>query len=409
MMLTETEIDRLLATAPQPLRQVRPFLTAGLTAPGSFLVGLGAVRQVGAVAAALTQGRRAVLVSDHVIAGTGAVAVAEGRLADAGFRVSTFLDVEPEPHLATIERVEMLALTQGADVVIGLGGGSVMDVAKIAAIAIGSGHSAASHLGAPQATPRAGRLPLVLLPTTSGTGSEVSIFAVATMDGRKRSLVGPELVPHAAILDPLLTLSMPAKVTAATGLDALTHATEAVMHAAATPLNEVLSTGAIATIMRALPAAVKDGFDLDARYAMAVASSLAMMSFNLSGGLWAHSVSYVLTSHHKMPHGLGCALALPCLVDFNASAISAVLDRLSPVFGGAPSARIRHLLEAVDVPPGLASHGVGEAELPILADEMLALYPRAANPVSMDYDAALVFWQKMHAGGSGGNACKHRA
>lgn len=404
MILTEAEIDRLLAAAPLPLQQVRPFLTAGLTAPGTFLVGLGAVRQVGAVAAALTAGRRAVLVSDHVIAGTGAVAIVEGRLADAGFDVAAFLDVEPEPHVATIERVESLARMRGADVVIGLGGGSVLDVAKIAAIAIGSGHPAASHLHAPQGTSRAGRLPLILLPTTSGTGSEVSIFAVATMDGQKRSLVGPELVPHAAILDPLLSLSMPPKVTAATGLDALTHATEAVMHVAATPLNEMLSAGAIAAIMRALPLAVKDNFDLEARFAMSVASSLAMMSFNLSGGLWAHSASYVLTSHYKMPHGLGCALALPWLVDFNGAASSVVLDRLAPVFGGAPAARIRDLMESVNIPLSLSDHGVSEAELPVLAAEMLALYPRAANPVFMDCEAALVFWQKMHAGQSCRNA-----
>ncbi|MEW6125172.1 MAG: iron-containing alcohol dehydrogenase [Pseudomonadota bacterium] len=397
-MISEDMMDALVADAPANLKETRPFVTAGLKAPGCFLIGLGASRRAGSVATGLTGGRRALLISDHVIAGTGAVALLERALAAAGFGVSTFLEVQPEPHLASIEAVEALAARDGADVVVGIGGGSVMDVAKLAALGIGSGKSAGEHLRRPQETPRTGALPLILLPTTSGTGSEVSMYAVASVDGHKRFLAGPELIPDAAILDPLLTLTMPPSVTAATGLDALTHATEALMGKGSNALNETLSLGAIATILRALPMACENGADLEARHAMAFASSLAMMSFNLSGGLWAHSVSYVLTGHFKTPHGIGCGLALPSLVEFNAPASGALMERLAPVFGGAPGARIRELMTRIGVSPRLADHGVPEARLGDFAREMVEQYPRAANPVPMGLPEAERYWRSMYEG-----------
>ncbi|WP_164738494.1 iron-containing alcohol dehydrogenase [Aquabacter cavernae] len=397
-IISEDMMDARIAAAPANLRDTKPFVTAGLRAPNCFLVGLGASRRTGAVAGGLTSGRRALLISDHVIAGTGAVGLLERSLSSAGFAVSIFLEVEPEPHLATIEAVEALAAEAGADVVVGIGGGSVMDVAKLAALAIGSGATAGDHLRRPQETPRAGALPLILLPTTSGTGSEVSMYVVATVDGHKRFLMGQELIPHAAILDPLLTLSMPRSVTAATGLDALTHATEALMGRASNALNETVSLGAIATILRALPAACDDGQDLEARYAMAVASSLAMMSFNLSGGLWAHSVSYVLTGHFKTPHGIGCGLALPGLVEFNGAASASLMERLVPVLGDAPGERIRALMARVGVSPRLADHGVQEDRLGALAREMVEQYPRPGNPVPMGLPEAERYWLGMYRG-----------
>ncbi|MCX8999595.1 iron-containing alcohol dehydrogenase [Rhizobiaceae bacterium BDR2-2] len=390
----------LLSGAPDHLKETRAFQAAGLKAPGVFLYGLGAGEALGRTVSALTVGRKVLLISDAVLDRLGLAPLVAAWLAEAGFAVTLFTDVEPEPHLETVEKVSALARRADVSAIVGLGGGSVLDVAKVAALSLGTGRMPADIVRGHPRFETEVMAPLVLVPTTSGTGSETSIFAVVTDGTTKRSLSGPALVPQAAILDPLLTVSMPASVTAMTGMDALTHAIEAVMHTAATPMCDALSFGAIALLSRSIRTARAEPQNLAARYDMAVGSALAMMSFNLSGGLWAHSVSYVLGSYNGTPHGLGCALGLPCLMDFNRSAVPQALAGVARAMGvsGDPARAIQALMADLGLPVNLAQHKVSAADLRALSEEMARLYPRAANPRPMNAQESLAYWQAMYEG-----------
>lgn len=397
--MTEDDYFAHLRAAPPALAVERQFHAAGLTAPGRLAFGCGAAQSAGRHLAALTEQRRVLLISDAVLAGIGMVALLTGWLQAAGFSVVTFAEVEPEPSLQTAERAHALARSEAVDAVVGLGGGSVLDVSKFVALGLGTdlGIDALSLPGGIQPTMR--MAPLLLIPTTAGTGSETSIYAVLTAGSTKRALASPVLVPQAAILDPLLTFSMPARVTAMTGLDALTHATEAMMHSNATPMCQALSAGAIRLIGGALRRACTTPDDHAARYDMLAGSAMAMMSFSQSGGLWAHSVSYVLGHHLAVPHGLGCALGLPALLRFNAASCPQVLAEIGHQLGATDAAgAVEQLMRDTGLPTSLAGVGMTQQQLPTCAAEMLDRYPRPFNPRPMSAAEGLHYWQDMFAG-----------
>ena len=322
----------LLKHAPQNLAKPVNFRTAGLRPPQQFQIGLGVSQQVGTCAAKLTEGKKALVVSDEVLDKIGTVDTIVSFLDEAGFSVETFTNVEPEPHIETADAIYDQYIDKDISVMVGLGGGSVIDMSKLAAQALGNNLPPHNYADS-KATPNNDGLPLILLPTTSGSGSEVSIYVVVTCGQEKRFFSDPQWLPNVSLIDPVLTVSMPPSVTAATGMDALTHAVEPIMHANNTPMCEALCLSAIDMIAKYLRRAVAVGEDLEARYNMLVGSSMAIMGFNMAGGLYAHSVSYIIPIYKPTPHGLGCALGLPYLMDYNLPVIPDRLTRIAKAMG----------------------------------------------------------------------------
>ena len=228
----------------------------------------------------------------------------------------------------------------GATGVVGFGGGSPMDVAKLAALLLGSGEDIDAAWGVGNAA--GPRLPLALVPTTAGTGSEVTPVAIITVAGaEKRGVSSPLLLPDLALLDPDLTLGLPPSITAATGIDAMVHAIEAYASRSpnANPLSRMLAIEALRLLGGAIETAVRDGADRDARGSMLLGATLAGQAFANSPVAAVHALAYPIGGRHHVPHGLSNALVLPHVLRFNAPAAAAEYAALAPhAFPGADPA-----------------------------------------------------------------------
>jgi alcohol dehydrogenase class IV len=287
-----------------------------------------------------------------------------------------------------------------------MGGGSVLDIAKAAALCPGDRDDILQYLdGAPV---RGEGRSSILLPTTSGTGSEISPFIVLKDGNRKRFLSTPYAYATVAMIDPILTVTMPPRVTAATGLDALSHGVEGAV-AKRDPYTEALSEKCVELVFGYLPKAYKDGENLAARYYMCFASVLGMMSYAQAGGLYAHSVSYILTMSHRIPHGIGCGMALPHTLLFNKQYIQPLLDRFSRAMPfatekgetGGPLGTIRRfqdLLKTLKVPVGLCDLGVEKRMKDAFVRELMDVYPRPRNPRKMTRQDADDLFEAMWRG-----------
>jgi alcohol dehydrogenase len=389
------------------IHRVFDFTTAGMIAPNRIIFGCGAIDQIGEEAAKLGQGR-VLLISDEVLERLGALEKIEANLKKTGFEVSIYAKVEPEPHVEKAEAIFEQYVEEGMGVVIGVGGGSVLDITKLMAMSLAHKIPPRQYcLGKAESAPP--RLPLILAPTTSGTGSELGGYSVITVEHDKK----PFYVTYAdmAIVDPKLTVSMPAHVTAFTGMDAISHAIEAVMHKDANPVGDMLCLGGIELAAANLRQAVADGENLEARYHMSMAASLGYMGMDMTGVVYAHSVSYVITKYKPTPHGLGCALALPYNMAFNIPDSSTKLARIAAAMGEPTDSlselqasklaveSIYHLMEDIGLPVTLKQYGgIAESDLTAAAEMMIDKYPRPENPRPMDRSQAIRFWRNMWAG-----------
>lgn len=242
-------------------------------------------------------------------------------LRDAGLHVTVFSEVEADPSLATLMAARDDGRAAEVDLVIGFGGGSSLDVAKLAALLLGSDEDIDAAWGVGQA--KGPRLPLVLVPTTAGTGSEVTPVSIFTVgEGEKRGVSSPVILPDAAVLDPDLTLSLPAPITAATGVDAMVHAIEAYASTSANnnPISRMQARQALQLLGANIETAVFDGQDIDARGAMMLGSMLAGQAFANSPVAAVHALAYPIGGTFHVPHGLSNALVLPHVLRFNAPA-----------------------------------------------------------------------------------------
>lgn len=289
--------------------------TFNTTASTQF--GNGLLSRLGDLAAA-RMGGRVLVVTDPGLVATGIVARAEGILRASGVDFVTFTEVEADPPEALILRAVAAAEAIGAMGVIGLGGGSSLDVAKLVALLVGGNEDLKSVYGVGNA--KGPRLPLILVPTTSGTGSEVTpISIVTTGAAEKMGVVSPILIPDVALLDPELTYGLPPHVTAATGIDAMVHAIEAFASASANnnPISRILSLQALSLMGRSILTAVHDGSNAAARGGMLLGSMLAGQAFANSPVAAVHALAYPLGGHFHIPHGLSNALVLPHVLRFN--------------------------------------------------------------------------------------------
>jgi alcohol dehydrogenase len=271
-------------------------------------------------------------------------------------RYEIYDGVLPNPTIECIEAA--LPMAQATDVVIAVGGGSVIDSAKLINVLRTYGGRVLDYEGT-DTIPGACK-PLVAIPTTAGTGSEVTFIAMFTHPERhqKMPVLSRYLAPHLAIVDPELSRRLPPATTAQTGMDALTHAIEAIVDLQANPLSDVLAFEAIRLILRYLPRAVKEGaHDIEARAAMAFAALLAGAAFNNSMVGLAHALAHAIGGLYDLPHGLCCALALPHAMEFNLPSRRERFEQIARVMEVETPEdailRVRQLMSDIDIPAHL--------------------------------------------------------
>lgn len=354
--------------------------------------------------------KNALLVTDPGVEKAGIADVIRGRLVGK-VSVVTFNEVEPEPAMRVGEKVVEAVRGGRFDGVIGLGGGSALDIAKIAALTATNAGALADYVKGifnVDSFPKRG-LPMILLPTTAGTGSDVTPTSMLIAGHSKIFLQGRFFFPDVAIIDPKLTLSMPPKVTAATGCDALTHAVEGYISKGASPLTDPYALEAVRLIGRYLARAYKNGNDLEARSGMCEAALLAGIVLR-AGMVYGHSIAYTIATRYGLPHGVSTAIALPYIMEYNMplretrlAQLAAALDEKASNLGqrAAAVAAIRgvaKLLEDVGIPLSLKSVGATREVLGELAKECIEIYPRPLNPRSMNEGEALRLYERMYEG-----------
>jgi alcohol dehydrogenase class IV len=295
----------------------------------SIISGSGQSARLGEITLPIL-GDRILLVTDKGLRKAGLIEAPLASLLGKGMAVSIFDDVAADPPESSILEAAQAARDHRATGVLAIGGGSPMDVAKLAALLAHSGESLSDIYGVGNA--RGPRLPLVLVPTTAGTGSEVTpISIVTTGEAEKKGVVSPLLIPDAAVLDPDLTLGLPPLITAATGIDAMVHAIESYASASANnnPVSRTLAREALRLLGGNIREAVSTGQNRAARGAMLLGSLLAGQAFANSPVAAVHALAYPLGGHYHIPHGLSNALVLPHVLAFNLPAASDIYAEIA--------------------------------------------------------------------------------
>jgi alcohol dehydrogenase class IV len=290
-------------------------------------------------------------------------------LMDAGCTVALWAGITKEPEAADLDAALAAARDARAEAVVAVGGGSVMDVAKLTAALLPGRQSLGDVFGINLLAPRT--VALACLPTTSGTGSEVSPIAILRdgRDGLKKGVISPHLVPDAAFVDPLLTVGMPPAVTAATGIDALTHCIEAFANRRSHPLVDAWAVEGMRRIARSLPLAVRDGGDVAARSDVALGSLLGGLCLGPVNTAAVHALAYPLGSEFDVAHGVSNAVLLPHVIDFNIPAATSRYAEVALALGvekletelehAKAGVRFLHSLnQACGIPPHMEQLGV---------------------------------------------------
>ncbi len=307
--------------------------TFSFTGAGKIVFGRGAFETLGDQIRTLG-GSRPLVVLDRNLAARGWMERVEEVLGKADLAFSAFTGVDAEPPLEAADDVAAVAIKDGCDLVVGIGGGSALDVAKAAAVVAGNRGRAEDYLGLNK-VPGPG-LSKIMIPTTAGTGSEVTFTSVFLRRNlkKKEGMNSPYLYPELALLDPLLTLSLPAPVTATTGLDALCHAIESYTSLNASPMSELFSLEAIDLIGANLRTAVHDGTNIDAREQMLLGSLYAGLGLANAGVTAVHSLSYPLGGKYGIPHGLANTILLPAVMAFNVPGAMDKFALVAAMLGG---------------------------------------------------------------------------
>ncbi len=321
-----------MASLPVIKRAAGPLTRLIPIAQPMLLVGPGSAARLGQTVADFGH-RRLLLVTDAVIARLGLMAPLTDALHAAGMPFVVFDAVTADAPIPLIEQGLERYRSAGCDAVIAFGGGSVMDAAKVIALA------AANHKKPRQLAGYFRGLhapaPIYAVPTTAGTGSEVTVAALISdpVAGRKYMVADSRLVPTLAALDPTLMLALPPAVTAHTGIDALTHAVEAFISQWATPATDRLALAAAAMIWQHLPRVVRDGSDLNSRERMALASTFAGLAFTRANVGNVHALAHQLGGRYHTPHGLANAILLPQVLRFSLPACAPRLAQLAQRVG----------------------------------------------------------------------------
>ncbi|MGB3891916.1 iron-containing alcohol dehydrogenase [Priestia megaterium] len=322
------------------------------------------------------------IVTDPVLKDIGLVDKVSSPLIKNGYEVDVYADTAPEPPLALGEKLVSYAKSRKFDLVIGVGGGSALDLAKLTAVLAVHDGAVEEYLnltGTKQISKKG--LPKILIPTTSGTGSEVTNISVLSLESTKDVVTHDYLLADAAIVDPELTLSVPSKVTAATGVDALTHAVEAYVSVNANPATDALALKAIRMISSSLRTAVENGKDKEARTQMSYGSYLAGLAFFNAGVAGVHALAYPLGGQFHISHGESNAVLLPYVMGYiRSSCVEKMRDIFEALGGSANSLsteeasyqcvkQLQSLVEDVGIPQTLRGFDIPESALQKLTED----------------------------------------
>ncbi|HOG17266.1 MAG: Alcohol dehydrogenase [Syntrophaceae bacterium PtaU1.Bin231] len=305
--------------------------TFGVAAP-EILFGIGTIEQLGMRVKGLGA-EKVLVITDEGVAAAGILARVLGTLERSGVSCGVFDKVEKEPSVENVESAFQAASGKSYQLLIGLGGGSSIDVTKMASVLMKHGGEIRNYFGLDKVPGRG--LPTIYIPTTAGTGSEVSRFAI--FDDRKAKTklgaVSRHLMADLALIDPVLTATMPPSVTASTGADAFIHAVEGYVAVNASPFSDVLGLEAVRIIYEYLPVAYADGANMQARYWMAYGSMLGGLMLNLAGASSSHALAYPIGSQYHVPHGVGCMLTFLEVMEYFAMADIPKFCRMAQAMG----------------------------------------------------------------------------
>ena len=365
----------------------------------------GSARRLGQLAAERTGMRRPLIVTDPGIVKAGLLARALDGEGFAGADIPIYDACVADPPEKTVHEAVAMAREADVDGVIGFGGGSSMDVAKLVAVLKEGAQSLQDVYGVGNVT--GGRLPLVQVPTTAGTGSEVTPIAIITTgETTKMGVVSPQLYADMAVLDAELTFGLPPHVTAATGIDAMVHAIEAyTSKIRKNPVSDALAREALRLLSGSIVQACADGSDVQARADMLLGAMLAGQAFANAPVAAVHALAYPVGGIFHVPHGLSNSLVLPHVLRFNASAAAPLYAELAPIF--APGAtgtdealtgllieKLDAIAEAVGIERRLRDVGISHNDLPRLAeDAMLQTRLLVNNPREVSQDDALKIYE----------------
>ncbi|MCT2345795.1 iron-containing alcohol dehydrogenase [Niallia taxi] len=321
----------------------------------------------------------ALIISQPSISDLGFVGTIKEQLEDQGIYVNINLDILPEPTVENIEDVFQQTSNTQYDVLIGIGGGSVLDTTKILSVLMTNDKQVRELLGTDMVE-KAG-VPTVLIPTTSGTGAEVTPNAIVTIpeEELKIGIVSNHLLPALVVLDPLLTVGLPKPITAATGMDAFTHSLESFISNKANPLSDMFALESIRLIASSIVEAYENGSSVEAREKMLVGSMYGGMALTSAGTAAVHALAYPLGGKFKIPHGVANSMLLPHVMEFNLDACTERLALVAEPMGLAVSGlsaeeKARKVIEKIsewtatlEIPQDLQAYGVVEEDIPSLA------------------------------------------
>lgn len=345
-------------------------------------MGTGSISQIGVEAKKLGA-NHVLLVTDRIICETGLLEKIQAPLKAEDITFDINSEITPEPPFELLEDILETIQDKSYDLLIGIGGGSVLDATKMLAIMLKNKGDIRQMVGT-NLVPSKG-LPFILTPTTAGTGSEVTYNAIFTdnKDHVKKGIVSPYLLPDVAIIDPALTMTMPAAVTAATGMDALVHAVESYTALRADALNDGIALQAIKLITHSLRKAVFNGNDLKAREDMSMGSLLAGISLANAGVGAVHALAYPIGGKFKVPHGVANSLLLPYVMKYNvvsdtkkfaevARAMGEKTEGLSEREAADKAVKaMARLAKDIGIPASLKEVGVEKKDLRSLAEEAM--------------------------------------
>ncbi|MDM0659473.1 L-threonine dehydrogenase [Clostridium perfringens] len=351
--------------------------------------------------------KKALIVTDKVLGQIGIVKKVTDVLDNKNIEYAIYDETKPNPTVKNVNDGLALLKEKECDFVISLGGGSAHDCAKGIALLATNGGEIKDYEGVDKS--KKPQLPMVGINTTAGTGSEMTLFAIITDEERhiKMALVDKHLTPIIAVNDPMLMLAMPKSLTAATGMDALTHAIEAYVSTSATPITDACAEKAIELISNYLVNAIENGQDVEARDMMAYAEYLAGMAFNNASLGYVHAMAHQLGGFYNLPHGVCNAILLPHVQEYNKATSASRLAKIAKIMGGNIEGltdeqgadlcidMIKSLSQTIGIPEGLGVLGVKESDFETLATNALNDACSLTNPRKGNLEEVIAIFKKV--------------
>jgi alcohol dehydrogenase len=377
-------------------------------------IGVGCVAKTLGMEARKLGLKKILIVTDQGVRKAGLADKVKEPLDKEKIEVSIYDQVQPEPTLESFYTVAEAVRQANFDGVVGVGGGSSMDTAKAAAVFATNPGEPKNYVGLARVKMKPA--PLITIPTTSGTGSEIDYVAIVVVDNAKLAIMDQKMLPEVALVDPMMTVSSPPKLTACCGMDALAHNVTAIMSVSSNIITDTLAMEGVRLVAGNLRKATYQGQDLQARYNMAIASTIGGMTNNVTSVSLDHALASTLGyGGFHLPHGLTCTLALPYAMDYNIPVIMDKLALVGEALGVNPAGISRRevavagikaviqLTEDLELPTRLKDVDVPKDALPKLADALVTgksgqLYQMGLSPRPVTKDSAVGIYERMWEG-----------